>query len=70
VVLSGFELLGNRSDSKEVAMDMAIFVIPGKGFFLRYLRPRGHYSGYRLTGDPAFPPIDGGSTEEKSLPRK
>ena len=38
MVYNDYELLGERSCSKEVAMNSANFVIRDKAFFLRYLR--------------------------------
>jgi hypothetical protein len=45
VVYNGYELLGERSYSKEVAMAAVNFVIRGKAFYLRYLRRSCGFSG-------------------------
>jgi hypothetical protein len=45
VVYNGYELLGEPSCSKEVAINPANFVIRDKAFFLRYLRSTSGFSG-------------------------
>jgi hypothetical protein len=48
VGVSGYELLGDLTDSKEVAIVMENFVIRGKAFFprcLRHIRERPGWAG-------------------------
>ena len=54
MVYNDYELLGERSCSKEVAMDSANFVIRDKAFFLRYLRSTCGFSGWLVSPSGGF----------------
>ena len=76
MVYNGYELLGERSYSKEVAMDSANFVIRGKAFFLRYLRRACGFSGWLVSPSGVFFTLKEGaerrkkSAEEMISPRR
>lgn len=54
MVYNDYELLGERSYSKEVAMDSANFVIRDKAFFLRYLHRTCGFFGWLVSPSGGF----------------
>ena len=65
MVYNGYELLGERELSKEVAMDAANFVIQGKAFYLRYLRCRCGFSGWLVSPCRVFFTLEEGVERRK-----
>ena len=65
MVYNGYELLGERELSKEVAMDAVNFVIRGKGFYLRYLRRTCGFSGGLVSPSGVFFTLEEGVARRK-----